>query len=211
MSNNFKYVIGLTGNIACGKSTVLQQLAQRGAFVIDADAVTRQLQQPGQAVLAEIVAVFGPQILQPDGQLNRKALGDIVFRDATQLRRLEGIVHPAVRRHVLAWLAQIPAGDAHNPHIVVIDAIKLIENGWPALCHEVWVVTCNRETQIARLMQTRNFSRADAIMRIDAQSAQADKIAVADVVIHNDGELQDTIQQIDHEWQRIQAQVRARN
>jgi dephospho-CoA kinase len=107
---------------------------------------------------------------------------------------LEAIVHPSVRQNVHDWLAQIPNGNAHTPHIVVIDAIKLIENGWPAVCDEVWVVTCRRETQIERLMQTRNMSRADAIMRIDAQSPQATKIAAADVVISNDGILADTQQ-----------------
>ncbi|MEY2845124.1 MAG: hypothetical protein RL076_670 [Chloroflexota bacterium] len=210
MSNNFKFVIGLTGNIACGKSTVLAQLQAHGAFVIDADAVTRVVQQPGHPILAAIVAAFGVHILHPDGQLNRKALADIVFSDTQQLRRLEAIVHPAVRQHVHDWLAQIPDGTAHTPHIVVIDAIKLIENGWPAVCDEVWVVTCSRETQIQRLMQTRNMSHADALTRIDAQSPQAHKIAVADVVIHNDGTLAATQQYVDTQWQRIHQQLRAR-
>ena len=210
MSNNFKFVIGLTGNIACGKSTVLAQLQAHGAFVIDADAVTRLVQQPGHPVLAAIVDAFGAQILHPDGQLNRKALADIVFKDTQQLRRLEAIVHPAVRQHVHDWLAQIPYGTVHTPHIVVIDAIKLIENGWPAVCDEVWVVTCSRETQIERLMQTRHMSRADAIMRIDAQVPQATKIAAADVVIHNDGALADTQQYVDTQWHRIQHLMRYR-
>lgn len=211
MSNSFKFVIGITGNIACGKSTVLAHLAQHGAFVIDADGVTRQLQQPGHPVLAQIVAAFGTHILHPDGQLNRKALGDIVFRDAALLRQLEAIVHPAVRAHVMAWLAQIPAGSATNPHVVVIDAIKLIENGWPALCDEVWVVTCSRDTQITRLMQTRNLSRADALTRIDAQSPQAAKIAAADVVIHNDDALADTLHVVDTQWARIMTTMRAQS
>jgi dephospho-CoA kinase len=208
MSNNFKFIIGLTGNIACGKSTVLARLSQHGAFVIDADAVTRQLQQPGQAVLAAIVATFGTHVLQSDGQLNRKALGDIVFRDAEKLRQLEAIVHPAVRHHVRDWLAHIPAGTHQQPHVVVIDAIKLIENGWPALCNEVWVVSCSRDTQIARLMETRQLSRTDAIVRIDAQPPQAHKLALADVVIHNDGALTDTYDQIDAQWNRIISQLR---
>lgn len=204
MSNNFKFIIGLTGNIACGKSTVLAHLAQHGAVVIDADAVTRQLQQPGQAVLAAIVATFGTHILHDDGQLNRKALGDIVFRDAEKLRQLEAIVHPAVRQHVRDWLDHIPAGSAQQPRVIVIDAIKLIENGWPALCAEVWVVTCSRETQIDRLMTTRHLSHADAVVRIDAQPAQEKKLAVADVIIHNDGPLTATHAQIDTQWERIQ-------
>ena len=211
MSNNFKFVIGLTGNIACGKSTVLAHLAQHGAFVIDADSVTRQLQQPGHPVLAAIVAAFGTHILHPDGQLNRKALGDIVFRDVALLRQLEAIVHPAVRAHVLDWLAHVPAGSATHPHVAVIDAIKLIENGWPALCDEVWVVTCRRDTQITRLMQTRNMSHADALTRIDAQAPQATKIAAADVVIHNDDALTDTLHQIDTQWQRIITMLRTQS
>jgi len=202
MSSNSRFIIGLTGNIACGKSTVLNELQRLGAHVIDADAVTRSLQRPGQPVLQAIVDQFGADMLQADGTLDRAKLGRIVFADAEQLRRLEAIVHPAVRAHITHWLSSLPTD---RPVVGVIDAIKLIENGWPTHCHEVWVVSCPREQQIARLMQTRGLSEADAQLRVDAQAPQSAKIAVADVVIANGGSLSDTIAQVAHHWQRIQS------
>jgi dephospho-CoA kinase len=196
MSNNNKYIIGLTGNIACGKSAVVQTLAAAGVHTIDADAVTRNLQHPGQPVYDHIVAAFGTGILLPDGTLDRKALGAIVFADPVALKRLEQLIHPAVRQHILAWLAALPTGTPNNPTIAVIDAIKLIESGWPASCNTVWVVTAPRTSQITRLIQTRGMSEADAILRIDAQAPQADKVARADVVFDNSGTLESLQQQV---------------
>jgi len=147
MSNNNRYIIGLTGNIACGKSTVVQTLADAGVHTIDADAVTRHLQQPGQPVYDAIVTAFGTGILLPDGTLDRKALGAIVFADPVQLTRLEHLIHPVVRQHILDWLAALPSGSPAVPTIAVIDAIKLIESGWPAHCDAVWVVTAPRASQ----------------------------------------------------------------
>lgn len=201
--SNYKYIIGLTGNIACGKSSVVAELIKLGATAIDADSVTRELQQPGQAVYDAIVTTFGPTVVLPDGQLNRKALANIVFGDAQQLRLLESIVHPAVRQHILSWLAKLPAGSSAHPTIAVIDAIKLIESGWPAHCNAVWVVACNREQQIERLCRTRNMSIDEAIQRIDAQNPQSTKIAVADVVIDNTGDWAHTITQIHQQWHTI--------
>jgi dephospho-CoA kinase len=205
-TSTYKYIIGLTGNIACGKSSVVTELIKLGATAIDADSVTRTLQQPGQAVYNSIVATFGPAVLLPDGQLNRKALAGIVFSDATQLRALESIVHPAVRHHLLTWLAQLPEGSRAHPTIAVIDAIKLIESGWPDHCNAVWVVACDRAQQIERLCRTRNMSEAEAIQRIDAQNPQSAKIAVADVVIDNTGDWQHTVNQIHLHWHGIMRQ-----
>lgn len=202
-TSTYKYIIGLTGNIACGKSSVVAELTKLGAIAIDADSVTRELQQPGHLVYNSIVSTFGPTVVLPDGQLNRKALAGIVFSDATQLRTLESIVHPAVRQHILTWLAQLPEGSRTHPTIAVIDAIKLIESGWPSHCNAVWVVTCDREQQIERLCRTRNMSIDEAIQRIDAQNPQSAKIAVADVVIDNTGDWAHTVTQIQHHWQAI--------
>jgi dephospho-CoA kinase len=205
MSNSFNYVIGLTGNIACGKSTVVAELQRLGAHTIDADAVTRQLQQPGQEVFARIVAHFGHEILTADGTLDRRLLGQRVFADASQLRTLEAIVHPAVRQHIMQWLQALPTGTPQTPVVAVIDAIKLIESGWPQYCNAVWVVTSPRHVQIARLQQTRGLSEAEAILRIDAQSPQQLKVAAADVVIDNGGLLADTLAQVHTAWQHVQA------
>lgn len=207
-TSTYKYIIGLTGNIACGKSSVVAELIKLGATAVDADSVTRELQQPGQTVYQSIVATFGPTVVLPDGQLNRKALAHIVFADAHHLRTLESLVHPAVRQHILTWLAQLPEGTQSHPTVAVIDAIKLIESGWPAHCDAVWVVACDRAQQIERLCRTRNMSEAEAIQRIDTQNPQSAKIAVADVVIHNTGTWENTVTQIHHHWQAIIQQFR---
>jgi dephospho-CoA kinase len=207
-TSTYKYIIGLTGNIACGKSSVVAELIKLGATAVDADSVTRELQQPGQTVYQSIVATFGPTVVLPDGQLNRKALAHIVFADAHQLRILESIVHPAVRQHILTWLAQLPEGTQSHPTIAVIDAIKLIESEWPAHCNAVWVVACDRAQQIDRLCRTRNMSESEAIQRIDAQNPQSAKIAVADVIINNTGTWDNTVTQIHHHWQAIIQQFR---
>jgi dephospho-CoA kinase len=206
MSNNNRFIIGLTGNIACGKSTVVQTLADAGVHTIDADAVTRHLQQPGQPVYDAIVAAFGTSILLPDGTLDRKALGAIVFADPVQLTRLEQLIHPVVRQHILDWLAALPSGSPAVPTIAVIDAIKLIESGWPAHCDAVWIVTAPRASQMSRLMQTRGLSEADAILRIDAQAPQATKVARADVVFANTG----TLDSLQTQVRSALAAVRAR-
>jgi dephospho-CoA kinase len=196
------YLIGLTGNIACGKSTVVNLLKELGAQTIDADAVTHLLQAPGQAVYAAIVEAFGEQILtEPNGPINRKALGAIVFSDPAELRKLEQLVHPAVRQHIHAWIADLPQQDP--PVVGVLDAIKLLESGWQAHCDAVWVVSCTKEQQLERLISTRGMSEQEALTRINAQPPQAEKIAQADVVIDNSGSLESTKQQILAAWQQI--------
>jgi dephospho-CoA kinase len=139
--------IGLTGPIGCGKSTVAGWLAQEGARVIDADRVAREVTPPGSPELAAIVADFGPGVLLPDGSLDRAALGRIVFADEHGLRRLEGIVHPAVRPRILALLDEAVSDGVEA---VVIEAIKLVEGGLASLCDEVWLVTCEPADQLAR-------------------------------------------------------------
>ncbi len=199
------YLIGLTGNIACGKSTVLALLAQRGAAVIDADRVTHDLQQPGQPVYARIVETFGFEILtEPGGPIDRRRLGAIVFTDPARLRQLEQIVHPAVRATIAAWLEQQAAAvPPEARRVAVIDAIKLLEAGWKQVCDAVWVVACPPEQQEARLIATRGMTPEEARTRIAAQPPQAEKIAQADVVIDNGGALEQTSAQVEAAWARI--------
>jgi dephospho-CoA kinase len=223
MPLNGVYLIGLTGNIGCGKSTVLAMLHERGAHVIDADRVTHELQQPGEEVYRQIVAAFGAGILSaPGGPIDRRKLGAIVFADPAALRRLEQIVHPAVHARIQGWLASIARGEdggwrmegggfhppssiLHLPssNVAVIDAIKLLEAGWRPLCDAIWVVTCPPEQQLARLIATRGMSAEEARNRIAAQPPQADKVAQADVVIDNGGTLDETRRQVDAAWRAI--------
>jgi dephospho-CoA kinase len=210
MPFNRIYLIGLTGNIACGKSAVLAMLHDLGAQVIDADRVTHDLQRPGEPVYAAIVAEFGLGILEaPGGPIDRRALGAIVFGDPAALRRLEQIVHPAVHTRIEAWLEsvrenspQFPTPNFH-PSVAVIDAIKLLESGWKPLCDAIWVVTCAIEQQAQRLMTTRGMSESEAYTRIAAQPPQADKVAQADVVIDNSGSLEQTRRQVEAAWRAI--------
>jgi dephospho-CoA kinase len=226
MTVNGVYLIGLTGNIACGKSTVLAMLQERGAQVIDADRVTHELQQPGEPVYDEIVAAFGPGILvAPSAPIDRRALGALVFSDPAALRRLEQIVHPAVHMRITEWLDKVarpddplkgqqeigtnvalpPAQGVTRARVAVIDAIKLLESGWKPLCDAIWVVTCTPEQQIERLMATRGMSADEAHNRIAAQPSQAEKLAQADVVIDNSGPLEGTIRQVEAAWRSINA------
>jgi len=188
-------IIGLTGNIACGKSTVVRWLCELGAHAIDADAVTHTVQQPGQAVYAAIVAAFGGDILSaPDGPIDRRRLGAMVFADPAALRRLEHIVHPAVRHHVMAWLAELAS--THPSAVAVIDAVKLIEGGWRDRCTAIWLVTCDPHQQFERLVGRRGLTPEEARARLAAQPAEGPRRAVADVVIDNSGSLEATHAQV---------------
>lgn len=198
------YLIGLTGGIACGKSTVLAMLAERGAHTLDADQVTHRLQQPGTPVYQQIVEAFPEAAPLPGAPLDRRRLGAIVFADAEQLRRLEQIVHPAVRAEVRAFIESVGQArrSAERP-VVVIDAIKLIESGWAEECDEVWVVTAPEEQQVQRLMSTRGMSAAEARQRIAAQPPQEARLAYATVVIDNGGPLAATRAQVEAAWQAM--------
>jgi dephospho-CoA kinase len=205
-------LIGLTGGIACGKSSVLAMLADHGAWTLDADTVTHRLQQPGTFVYDQIVATFGTRILtEPGGPIDRRLLGERVFQDPTEMRRLEHIIHPAVRADVVAWMASIVLRASQHQSsppstacpVAVFDAIKLLETGWKAYCNEVWVVVCSEEQQITRLMERSNLTREQARQRIAAQPPQEERAALADVVIDNSGTLEHTRQQVDEAWQRF--------
>jgi dephospho-CoA kinase len=158
--------IGLTGPIGCGKSTVAHWLGERpGVVVIDADRVARDVLAAGTPTVAEVYAHFGDDLRGADGALDRAALGRIVFADEAALRDLEAIVHPAVRPRILAALE---AADAAGASAVVIEAIKLVEGGLAELCDEVWLVTCDPDVQLERLIG-RGSAVADARDRVAAQ------------------------------------------
>ena len=192
-------VIGLTGGIGSGKSTVSAALAERGAVVVDADAITRELQGPGQPVLAAMVERFGPQILRPDGTLDRQAVADVVFVDADALADLNAIVHPAVGAEIAGRLAAL----AETDDVVILDVPLLVESGRDDMAGTI-VVDTDPEVAVERLVAHRGFAEADARARIARQASREDRLAKADFVIDNGGDLDALTPQIDRCWAWIE-------
>ena len=158
--------IGLTGPIGCGKSTIASWLGDEGAVVVDADQVARDVVEPGTPELDAVVASFGPDLVTADGRLDREALGRIVFGDAEALKRLERLVHPAVRARIVE---AIDRADAAGAPAIVVEAIKLVEGGLALLCDEVWLIVCDPAEQRSRLAG-RGVGEADAEARMAAQA-----------------------------------------
>jgi dephospho-CoA kinase len=193
-----RIIVGLTGNIATGKSTVLQYLRGKGAYVIDADQLTHQAMAPGGPAYKPIVATFGQEIVRDDGAIDRGALGRIVFADALALRALEEIVHPAVFELARRELAEV------DNDLVVVEAIKLLEaQRLLTLCKEVWVVTADSAVQMRRLLEQRGMTVEEAHQRIAAQSSQAEKIKHATRVIANNGTPEELYRQLDGLWDEL--------
>ncbi len=193
------YLIGLTGNIATGKSAVGQMLAEWGAEHIDADRLAHEVMAPGGAAYEPVIAAFGRDILHADGTIDRRALGAIVFAEPTALAKLESLVHPAVLAETERQIA------ASDKQVIVIEAIKLLESGQGAMCDAIWVTTCDEQQQLQRLMTLRGLSYAAARQRILAQPPQSEKLAQADVVITTNGTLAETRAQVWAAWQSIAA------
>ena len=198
------FVIGLTGNIATGKSLVAEMLSKRGATHLDADRLAHRVMSRGTPVWERIVGLFGLDALKANGAIDRSKLGAIVFSDPAALSRLEETVHP----DVIAYTRQLIA--TAQTAVVVVEAIKLIESGMvEQLCDQVWVVTAPRCVQIQRLTGQRGLSLAQAALRVDAQSPQETKLMRADVVIDNGGTLDRTERQVELAWKEISAVERA--
>jgi len=192
-----KFVIGLTGNIATGKSVVRKMLEHLGAYGIDADSLANRAIARGSPGYQPVVDTFGKWILAPDGQIDRAKLGRLVFSDPEALGRLEAIVHPFVREAIDILIRR----SSHN--VVVVEAIKLIEGGLADQCDSVWVAYASPERQIIRLTQKRKMSETLARQRMNAQAPQEKKTARADVVIRNEGSFEDTWSQVMGAWYRI--------
>ncbi len=186
--------IGLTGGIGSGKSTVSALLAERGAVVVDADRIAREVVAPGTPGLARVVEEFGEGVLAADGSLDRQALAAIVFGDAGARARLDGIVHPLVRARSLELLAAVPEGA-----VVVNDVPLLVETGQAASYDLVLVVEADPATRVSRLVQ-RGLTAEDARARMAAQASDEQRRAVADVVLDNSGSPEELARQVDRFW-----------
>lgn len=192
-----KLIVGLTGNIATGKSVVLKYAAEQGAMTLDADHVVHEILNTDEEVQSEIAMVFGDAVRRPDGPIDREAMAGIVFDDATALRELERIVHPRVRELLFERI------EDSSQSIVMIEAIKLLEGGLAAECDEIWVTRCPVETQIDRLVTIRGMDPETAKMRVRAQPSREKKVALADVVIDTAGIMDQTLAQMALAWRRL--------
>lgn len=193
-------LIGLTGGMGSGKSSVAAELAERGAVIIDADAITRELQRPGEPVLAAMEARFGSHIITADGTLDRQAVADIVFGDSAALADLNSIVHPAVG----AEIARRLEAESQTDNVVVLDVPLLVEAGRSDLAGLI-VVDVDPELAVARLVAHRGVREDDARARMARQASRADRAAQADLVIDNSGTPEDLSNEVGRAWAWIES------
>ncbi|MFC4119655.1 dephospho-CoA kinase [Nonomuraea zeae] len=195
-------MIGLTGGIGSGKSEVSKRLAARGAVVIDADKIAREVVEPGTPGLARVVAAFGEEMLRPGGSLDRERLGSVVFADSEKLAALNAIVHPLVGERV-AQLQSEAADDA----IVVYDVPLLVENNLAPMYDVVVVVDAADDVRVKRLAEHRGMAAADAEARIAAQASREERLAAADVVVSNEGSLEELDARVGEVWDELLARA----
>ncbi len=196
-------VIGLTGGIGSGKSTVSQCLAELGAVIIDADKVGHEAFKPDTEAWHQVVATFGGQILTPSGEVDRKKLGEIVFNDPESLSKLNQIMHP---RMYDMMKAQIEEYRRQGVDVVVLEAAVLIEANWTPLVDEVWVTVAPEATVLKRIKKQRRLDEAQTLARIRSQLPQEERIKHADVVINNAGELDEVKTKVKELWEKLHAQ-----
>jgi dephospho-CoA kinase len=199
-----KYVIGLTGNIAMGKSAVRKLLEHFGAYTIDADGLAHQTMAPGAPAYLPVIETFGRWVLDQEGKIDRSKLGAVVFSHPEALARLEAITHPLVGQGIDTLISR-----AKQP-IIVIEAIKLLEGKLADKVDTIWVVDCTPELQLRRLIEKRGMSEQEARKRIEGQNSQRDKLARANVVITNNGTPQELLTQVEAEWNKLLAALRLR-
>jgi len=198
-------LVGLTGGIGTGKSTVARMLEKRGAVVFDADVLARQAVAPGTSGFDQVLERFGPNVLAPGGGLDREALASIVFSDPAARRDLEGIVHPEVRRMFAEGCEEYRDSD----RVVVFSAPLLVETGMHTAFDLLIVVSAAVATQIRRLMRDRGMAERDVQARIAAQLPLAAKAEVADILVDNEGTLEDLERRVERVWRNLDAQARA--
>lgn len=198
------YIIGLTGGIASGKSTVSGILSSLGAYIIDTDKIAREIVEPDEAAWQEIVNCFGSAILLPDRQINRNLLGEIVFERSEAKTQLEQITHRRIKEKVTA---EIEKARYQHSAVVVLDVPLLLEAGWQEMVDTVWVVYVDETMQLVRLMERNRLSPEQAKARIKAQMSLKEKCLYADVIIDNNDDPENTRQQVLTEWQRLKTDM----
>ncbi|KRG11511.1 dephospho-CoA kinase [Lederbergia galactosidilytica] len=186
-------MVGLTGGIASGKSTVSQMFKERGFAIIDADVAARKVVEPDQSAYQEIVQVFGEAILLPNQMLDRAKLGAIIFSDETKRQKLNSIVHPAVRKQMEIWKNEALAAGSQT---VIYDIPLLFESRLTNLVEKTIVVFVEEQVQLERLMERNGLSESEALARITSQMPLSEKVKMADAVIDNNGEMDETRSQI---------------
>lgn len=194
-------LVGLTGGIGSGKTTVARMLAERGAVVVDADELARQALEPGTRAYERVCGLFGEHVVNADGTLNRAEIASIVFADEEKRRALESITHPEVFR----LLAQTVEMYRDTDEVVVFDAPLIIETGFHEACDVVVVVNAGEERRIERLVESRGMTPAEASVRMAAQIPETERRAVADVVIDNDGDLEALERAVGELWKELAA------
>ena len=193
-------VVGLTGGIGSGKSTVAQFLVELGAVVIDTDKIGHEALKPDTEVWHEVVATFGRQILTPDGNINRKKLGDIVFGNPESLLKLNRIMHPRIYERVKA---QLEGYRQRGVDVVVLEAPLLLEASWTSLVDEVWVTVATESTVLRRLKERVGLSETDSLARLRSQLPVEKRVSHADVIINNDGDLHELKAKVKKLWQGL--------
>jgi len=192
-----KYVIGLTGNIATGKSVVRKMLEHLGAYGIDADSLSHRAVSRGAPGYQPVVDAFGRWILNPDGEIDRIKLGKLAFNDVEAMARLEDIVHPLVSQAINMMIKRA------TQRVIVIEAIKLLESDLRNVCDSFWVVNAPEAVQMDRLMEKRGMNPDDAAQRLHSQSSQKQKLSAANVIIQNTGTFEETWKNVTEEWKKI--------
>lgn len=203
------YLVGLTGGIGSGKTTVADMLTERGAVVIDADRIAREVVEPGTEGLSEIVERFGPDVVDADGRLDRAAVAEIVFADAPARADLNAIVHPRVRQRIGERLVQLAQDDDRGNRIVILDVPLLVEGGSDHGYQDVIVVTAPEEVRVQRLVRERGMDPEDVRARIGSQADDRERLEVATHVIDNGGSLEDLERRVDEVHRELRRSAEA--
>jgi len=201
------FVIGLTGGLGTGKTTVAEMLREKGAVVINADQLGHQVYEPGRPAYREIIEAFGPQVVGEDGAIDRRRLAQVVFADPQALARLNRITHPRIREAIRERLAQLARDGAQ---VVVLEAALLLEAGWDDLVDEVWVTMAPPEVAAQRAAARSGLPLEEAMARIRAQMDNEERARRAQVVIDTGRPLEETRRQVEEEWQKLMARLAAK-